>query len=95
MITGAEGDEERDFSFLSSVEMLYVDRAQVIMMQNWLHLLEVVKCMNKIPKYESLVNDIQTIRKPFLEEKGKFYRQNIVFSEYMFPELNSLAKKYF
>jgi hypothetical protein len=84
-ITGVEGDEERDFSFLSSIEILYIDRAQVIMMQNWLHLVEILKCTNKTPKYESLVNDIQTVRKSFIEEKGKFYRQNIVFSEYMFP----------
>lgn len=38
-IVGAEGESERDFSFLSSVEILYVDRASVIHMQNWDHLI--------------------------------------------------------
>lgn len=38
-IVGAEGEEKRDFSFLSSVEVVLIERAQVILMQNWLHLL--------------------------------------------------------
>ena len=56
----------RDFSFLSSVEILIVERAHVILMQNWDHLLEVVKSVNKMPKYDSMVNSIDSIREIFL-----------------------------
>lgn len=42
-----------------------------------------------------MVNPIQSIREGFLSNKSKFYRQNIVFSEFSFPELNALAKRHF
>lgn len=48
-----------------------------------------------MPKYESMVNPIQSIREGFLNSRAKFYRQNIVFSEFAFPELNALAKRHF
>ena len=65
-IVGAEGEADRDYSFLSSVEILLVERAQVILMQNWTHLLEVMQALNKMPNYDSMVNPIQSIRDGFL-----------------------------
>jgi U3 small nucleolar RNA-associated protein 25 len=67
------------------VEILYIDRASVLLMQNWAHLTEILKNMNNMPKYESLKNSIDSIRQTFLELKGRIYRQNIVFSEFNFP----------
>ena len=51
--------------------------------------------MNIMPNYESLKNSIDTIRNSFLELKGRLYRQSIIFSEFSFPELNSLKKFHF
>ena len=48
-IVGAEGESHRDYSFLSSVEIAYIDRASTIYMQNWDHLVEVMKNMNLMP----------------------------------------------
>lgn len=56
IINGEGGKKE--ISFLSSVEILYVDRASVIMMQNWDHLLDIFHNLNYMPKYESLKNSI-------------------------------------
>ncbi len=51
--------------------------------------------MNYMPRYESLKNSIDSIRDCFLQLKGRLYRQNLVFSEYNFPELNALKHAHF
>ena len=38
-LLGSEEESHHDPSFMSSVEILYIDRASTIMMQNWLHLM--------------------------------------------------------
>lgn len=38
-IIGTEGEKKRDFDFLSSIEMLIIDQADIYLMQNWEHVL--------------------------------------------------------
>lgn len=38
-VLGAEGESKRDFDFLSSIELLVIDQADVFFMQNWEHML--------------------------------------------------------
>ena len=40
-------------------------------------------------------NSIDEIRPYFFENLGKFFRQNIVYTEYNFSELNSIRIRYF
>ena len=37
-IIGCEGEKQRDYDFLSSLEMIIVDKTDVFLMQNWDHL---------------------------------------------------------
>lgn len=61
-IIGAEGEKNRDYSFLSSVEILYIDRASAILMQNWDHLIQVLKVLNEMPEHEAICNSIDQLR---------------------------------
>lgn len=37
-IIGCEGEKQRDYDFLSSLEMIIIDKTDVFLMQNWDHL---------------------------------------------------------
>lgn len=95
LITGATGDEKREFSFLSSIDILIIEQANVLYMQNWQHLEELLPILNKTPKYKDMSNSLEEIREYHFENLSKFFRQTIVFSQFNFPELNSLNMRHF
>jgi U3 small nucleolar RNA-associated protein 25 len=65
MMVGGEGDkkEQRDYDFLSSVEVAVLDQADVFSMQNFAHVKAVFAVLNKIP-YEAHGADFSRIRSP-------------------------------
>ena len=81
-------------SFQSSIEIMYIDKAHLLFMQNFDHVNEVVKCMNGLPKHSECVNPFTEIRESFISNLSKFYRQNIIYSESNFAELNNLISRY-
>ncbi|KAL4434767.1 hypothetical protein ABPG74_017187 [Tetrahymena malaccensis] len=94
LATGEKGDKDRNFSFLSSVEILVIDRAHVLYNQNWLHMNELMSLFNQIPKHKHVTNNIHQIREYYFENLAKFYRQTIVYTEFNFPELNSIKNRF-
>uniref|UniRef100_A0A6Q2YGM1 U3 small nucleolar RNA-associated protein 25 homolog n=1 Tax=Esox lucius TaxID=8010 RepID=A0A6Q2YGM1_ESOLU len=90
---GAEGEAKRDFDFLSSIEMLVLDQADVFLMQNWEHLLHVMKHLNLQPLDSHGVN-FSRVRMFNLNNWAKYYRQTLVFSAIQDPQINSVISKH-
>ncbi|CAM0957228.1 unnamed protein product [Alopecurus aequalis] len=81
--------KENDSDFLSSIEIVVVDHADVISMQNWSHLHAVLEQLNQLPSKEHVAN-VMRIRPWYLDQHARYYRQTIILSSYLTPEMNAL-----
>lgn len=84
----AEQDKDKDVDFLSSIELLVIDYADVILMQNWSHVIEIGKQLNQIPAQQH-GTDFMRIRELFLNGQGRYYRQTIILSAFADAGINS------
>ncbi|KAL2923705.1 Digestive organ expansion factor-like protein, partial [Bienertia sinuspersici] len=89
----AETNKEKDIDYLSSIEILIVDHADVISMQNWSHVNTVVEHLNLLPSKQH-GGDIMRIRRWYLDEQARFYRQTIILSSYLNPDINALFNRH-
>lgn len=78
-----------DWDFLSSIELLVIDQADTILMQNWEHLQHILAHVNRIPK-KSHGCDFSRVRSIFLDGAAQNVRQTLLFSKFPQPEINSL-----
>ncbi|XP_034051139.1 digestive organ expansion factor [Thalassophryne amazonica] len=92
-VLGAEGESKRDFDFLSSIELLVVDQADVFLMQNWEHVLHVMKHINLQP-LDSHGVDFSRVRMWNLNSWARHYRQTLVFSSIQDPQINNIMSKH-
>ncbi|EOA37780.1 hypothetical protein CARUB_v10012647mg [Capsella rubella] len=88
----AEENKERDVDYLSSIEVLVIDHADIISMQNWSFLVTVVDHLNRLPSKPHGTN-VMRIRPLYLDGHARFYRQSIILSSYLTPEINSLFNR--
>ncbi|CAG9535730.1 unnamed protein product [Cercopithifilaria johnstoni] len=94
MIVGEDGENNsgRETDFLASIEVLIIDKADILLMQNWEHLLSVVSSLHIKPK--KLTVDISRVRRWCLEQYSKFYRQTVLISEERRAECDALFALY-
>ncbi|NXX76153.1 DIEXF factor, partial [Urocolius indicus] len=92
-VIGAEGEKKRDFDFLSSIEILIIDQADIYLMQNWEHVLHLMKHMNLLP-LDSHGVDFSRVRMPNLSNWSKYYRQTLLFSALQNPQINSVFNRH-
>ncbi|XP_071924623.1 protein NUCLEOLAR FACTOR 1-like isoform X3 [Coffea arabica] len=92
-IGAAEVEKEKDIDYLSSIEVLIIDHADVILMQNWSHVNTVVEQLNRLPVKQH-GTDIMRIRPWYLDGQAQFYRQTIILGSHLNPDVNSLFNRH-
>nr|XP_021532993.1 digestive organ expansion factor homolog [Aotus nancymaae] len=92
-IIGGEGEKKRDFDFLSSIELLIIDQADIYLMQNWEHVLHLMNHMNLLP-LDSHGVDFSRVRMWNLNNWSKYYRQTLLFGALQDAQINSVFNKY-
>uniref|UniRef100_A0A1B6LTA9 U3 small nucleolar RNA-associated protein 25 homolog n=2 Tax=Graphocephala atropunctata TaxID=36148 RepID=A0A1B6LTA9_9HEMI len=91
-IVGAEGQADRDFDFLSSIELLVLDQAEIILMQNWDHLIQVWDHLHMQPR-ESHGTNFARVRPWSLSGRTRYYRQTLVFCAHSLPQISALFSR--
>eukprot|EP00906_Rhabdomonas_costata_P035686 RCo050134 len=81
--------------FLSSVEVLIIDQADTIMMQNWFHLQKVLEVMNRTPLTVLPTTNFSRLHAWHVEKCSEFFRQSVLISRRDDPLFRALFERSF
>ncbi|OAD58335.1 Digestive organ expansion factor like protein [Eufriesea mexicana] len=92
ILIGAEGEADRDYDFLASIELLILDQVELFLMQNWDHMLHVFNHLHLQPK-DFHGTDFSRVRSWSVNGWSKYYRQTLIFSSIHVPEIYGIFNK--
>jgi U3 small nucleolar RNA-associated protein 25 len=75
-----------DYDFLSSISLLIIDSFTHLHFQNWEHLVDILAHINLTPVTPPPKCDFSRVKPYFLDDEGKYYRQTLLFGEFMTAE---------
>lgn len=82
-----------DSDYLSSIEICLVQHADIMMMQNWDHVNDVLSALNQAPQKNN-DTDFSRVRKYMLEGQADRWRQLILSTDIIDPSLQSAFKRF-
>ncbi|OUC41138.1 hypothetical protein D917_03607 [Trichinella nativa] len=86
---GVEGEAHHEYDFLSSIEMVVLDQADVFLMQNWKHVIHVMQHLHQLPNRDHGV-DYSSVRMWCLNGMASRYCQTVLLSSIGSSELRAL-----
>ncbi|XP_037820121.1 digestive organ expansion factor homolog [Lucilia sericata] len=86
---GGSSNNDVESDFLSSIEVLILDQAELFLAQNWDNLLHVLDHLHLQPKTLRTTN-INRVRSWCLNGLSKFYRQTLLFASHELPEFRGV-----
>ncbi|VEU36790.1 unnamed protein product [Pseudo-nitzschia multistriata] len=87
------GTKKGNCDYLSSIEICLLQHSEMILMQNWDHVNDILSMLNHEPKNNNNT-DFSRVRNYLLEGQGARWRQLILSSKYWDPNLLSTFKRF-